>query len=208
MRLTTEELKKNMDKRRKRALVMAELRTQGKTLAETGKLHNLTRERVRQILAEFGFDKIKRPFKTYEVTCNLCHKTSTVDSTKAKRKYCNERCRFDNTPLKKPQKEFTREDWTRYYMLRSKLPSFKVSLRKYFLKNKEKIYEKNREYMIEYRKRPYVVAKTQTQEAKARINERLRERYKTDEKYKQMMLMRNRENYIKKKLLKEQKEKN
>ena len=137
--------------RQKRALRYKKMREKGMTLAEIGKKEGLSRERIRQILKEIGavgkeYNIVRRII--VERVKRKCLRCGSLFETliTSEKKYCNTKCsNLWVALIGKPVKEWTDEDYKKRDKIRSNLPKAIESRRRYFERNKEKIYKKNRE---------------------------------------------------------------
>lgn len=183
------------------------------TYQEIGDRFGVSRERIRQILIDCGsYAKLPKPPEFDDMVCSYskCGKVFQVKRN-TKRKYCSPECRSKDTLIGKPQKEFTKEDWSKYNKIRNYRQSAIQARKNYFENNKEKIYEKNKEYVKEYKRRPEVIEKRQKyiknkydndpefrNKINKRHNEYVKNRIKNDPEYAERRRRQAREYYRKK----------
>lgn len=179
-----EENKIKKEKAEKRAYEMIELKKDGKTLQKIGDKFGVSRERVRQILFQYGITGRQYPAEQGNrvekeiLQCLKCGDDFEVSkNAKRKKRHCSSMCFKTDNMFNKPHKDWTKEDMKEYNKARNSLPKAIKARRKYFLDNKEEIYKKNiewhkspkgRKYLREYAKRPDVALKR-----KIRYKERL-----------------------------------
>jgi len=130
-----------------------------KTYEQIGKVFNISRERVRQILKAEGIDPaLPKPPEEEDKVCPVCKTVYSVKRGRTK-KYCSKACRSKTTLMGKPQKEFTKEDWKEYNRIHNYGEGSVRARLNYMNTHREEIYAKNREYQKTYSKRPEVIAK-------------------------------------------------
>lgn len=175
---------------------IVEARLSGRTLEEVGDEFGLTRERIRQIVVALGHGNYKTPPTRYLCTCQSCRREFLKEYPK---KYCSAACWSKDTPLGKPQKEFTKEDWQRYNKIRNEetreyrkayyhTPAVQARMK---ARQKTPAY---RAYHREYYHRPYVQKKRELYMRRPEVMEkqrlRMREYYQRPEVKERLKLYR------------------
>lgn len=144
-------LKRGRVKTVQRANKYAKMRTEQKlTLREIADKEEVSHQYVRQILNDSFGSSLNGHFiskqKIETRACEKCKKKFTCLAWSSK-KYCSKECCCPWVVLiGKPQKEWTKEDWQKRDKIRNSLPKAIEGRRRYFERNKKKIYQKNREY--------------------------------------------------------------
>ena len=184
----------------KRERKMISMKEKGDSFEEIGQHFNISRERVRQILFEFGITGTTHPIKSKRVFVKvICAKCKGSFSTyqNARRKYCSPICYKTDNVLNKPMKDWTKEDRKEYDKIRNYSPASIKARKRYYKEHKEEIYEQNRkrsktpefhEWVRKYNSRP---------EVKARIKARIKYRFATDPEFRERIREHGRKAYNK-----------